>query len=109
MEVDVLEMEPGAAPLLFCNGEGPDGTPVVPVAMRISVKIENACFPVEGVYDPDRTGFTFDLNEVADVITKLGSLSAYAYAFFSDAPTEPVRVGRFKIKPVVGCVWQPSS
>lgn len=106
MDPEILEFEPGAAPLFFCDGRDENGDPVIPVAMRISVSLEDACLFVNGVWDGTKQGFNFDLNPLGPDLEPR-KYNAYAYAYFSDAPTKPIRVGYFKLKPIVGCEWRP--
>lgn len=102
------EFEPNASPPYFIRmREGADATGFIDLSQSqfmFSVLIDDACFPIVGVYDPDRNGFTVDLSLLADDMQPRVSYTGY---FYLDRGTGWRRVGTLKIKPVTGCIWKP--
>lgn len=107
---DVIEFEPMAAPLFFVQlREEPGGTILdgSAVELMISVSITNPaiCVPLISVYDAVRNGFNVDFNELADVLQPRVTYKCFIYVKYD---VRWIASGEIRIKPKVGCVWQPS-
>lgn len=108
--VDIIEFEPGAAPLLFVQLRDAPGGAVLDgsaVQFMLSVALPEpaaACVPLLGIYDAVRNGFNIDLNELAELVKPRTTYKCYFYVKYD---VRWIASGELRIKPKAGCIWQP--
>lgn len=108
--VDILEFEPGAAPLLFVQLRDEPGGAVldgsaVQFMLSVSFTEPAVCVPLVGIYEAERNGFNIDLNELDDVVKPRVTYKCFLYVKYD---VRWIAAGELRIKPKVGCIWQPS-
>ena len=108
---DIYEFEPGATPNFFVRMREAESSAgfldLSDADFMFSVSIDDACVPLTGEYDVERNGFTVDLNELADLVRPRSTYKGYFYMRRGSARW--VRIGEMRIKPIVGCIWNPQE
>jgi len=105
---DIYEFEPGASEPLFIqlkeSAEAPDFIDLTGRSIMLSVMVEEACIPINGVYDAANNRFALDVNELAEFVKPRNTYTGY---FYLDGNGGWVRAGTVRIKPITGCIWKP--
>lgn len=107
---DRILFEPGASVPLFVVLEDDDGVPIPDPAaatVRLSV-LTTPVTDIPGVFDPDRQGFSFDLDLLGPVMTTKKTVKAVFYADWGDG-WDRMNEEPLLLKPLEGAHWQVST